>query len=1686
MNSKTRRRLLFVFFAVISLVVLVTSFGPGHVSSNAALGPARFPVRTAVPQHNGPANFDIREDKSGQDKLENRRRKRGAKQKERAEEVLQGSAVAQERLAANLPGVRLVMGEALRTPESVFSTRGKKFLTKPSKQSREKIVRDFLGANAAVYGLTQREVAQLKKTADYTNPAGNLSWVELRQEINGLTVFQGEVRAVLTQEGELVGTVSRLAPALASAEMSAVNPADVKVNRISAAQAVSKAAESIGMTVDPAELVVKETLADGNIVVFEPGPFADNIRVELQYFPLEPGVITEAWSMVLWQDTPAYYVIVDAEEGGDLLWRKNITNDQTQPATYSVYNDDSPAPLSPSNATPGSGIQGPAISRTLFTLISEGAAFNNTGWIPDGINTTTGNNVDAGLDIVAPNGIDPAGRAIGSPFRVFDFPYNPPPGIPPPGDAPTLANYRNGIVTDLFFWSNRYHDVLYQLGFTEAARNFQLNNFGRGGLGNDFVRAEAQDSASTNNANFATPADGLLPRMQMFIFTGPTPDRDGDLDHDIVIHELTHGTSNRLHGNASGLGANVSVGMGEGWSDFYARAILSTADEDINGIFPAGPYATWQLGPIGTNSYYYGIRRFPYALKTTLGPNGKPHNPLTFADTDPAQLNTTDGAFPESPINFSGNGATEVHNLGEIWALALLEMRARLINSLGFATGNQRAMQIVTDGMKLDPINPNMLQGRDSILTADCAGFAGTDELLIWDGFASRGMGFSARVNAGSSVTEAFDTPHLTVGNVIVSNDSCDNLGTADPGETVTLTIPLTNPFCATSIDGTTVSVGGGGPVSYGDIPAGTTTTRDIPFTVPEEISCGAQLPVAVTINSSLGPVTRTFTLQIGTPTGILPPVVHSSGNLAVPIADLSTVEIPITVTDSGAVGDVNVHVRLNHTFTGDLQLRLIAPDGTIVSLANNRGGNGDNYGTGANDCSGTSTIFDDSAGTAISAGVAPFAASFRPETPLSALNGKEMNGVWKLRVSDTANLDTGTIGCVKLEIRQQLFFCCGVDGDPLIEAAPPPVLVTECGSNGAADPGEVVTMSFSMKNIGSGLSTNLNATLQSSGGVTPLSGPQSYGVLSPIGPAVSRDFTFAVDASVACGSNVTATFALDDAGVSLGTVSFTIRVGATVTNTTTLSNPTAIVIPGAGTGAATGAPANPYPSNIIAGGLTGTVTNVRVTLNNFSHTFPGDADVLLVGPGGQKFTVLSDVIGGTDAVNVTWVLDDAGAAIIPATGTPVSGTFRPTNIGTGDVFPAPAPPAPFQFPATAGAATFASVFNGTNPNGTWSLYVVDDAGVDTGTFAGGWALTITTQTPVCEIIPPVDIQNPSTDKSSLWPANHQMEDVTVNYDVGCSSCSLSVTSNEPVNGTGDGDTDPDWEIVDANHVRLRAERAGGGSGRIYTITITCTNGVNTDVETVEVHVDHNITGPVSGTAVKINTPLNFSGTFWDRAGRTHTASWLFDSLSTSGTVVEPSGSRSGTVRGTYTFGSPGVYRVKMKVTSNLGVTTWVDTQDELEALAVVYDPTAGYAIGGGWVVSPAGAYLANPALTGKVSFGFTSKYFKNATNPKGETQFSFKLGDLDFNAVNFEYLVISGAKAQFKGFGKLNGSGAYNFLLTVIDGNLAGGGGVDRFRMKIWNKATGAVVYDNQLGASDADDPTTPVGSGSAITIQK
>ena len=352
-------------------------------------------------------------------------------------------------------------------------------------------------------------------------------------------------------------------------------------------------------------------------------------------------------------------------------------------------------------------------------------------------------------------------------------------------------------------------------------------------------------------------------------------------------------------------------------------------------------------------------------------------------------------------------------------------------------------------------------------------------------------------------------------------------------------------------------------------------------------------------------------------------------------------------------------------------------------------------------------------------------------------------------------------------------------------------------------------------------------------------------------------------------------------------------------------------------------------------------------------------------------------------------------------------------------------------------------------------------------------------------------ISDVTANPATLAPPNHKMKDVTVNYtstdNCGVESCLLTVTSNESINGTGDGDTSPDWEITDDHHVKLRAERAANGSGRIYTITVTCIDHQgNASTKTVEVRVAHNITGPVTGKPFKVGSTVDFAGEFWDKPTNKHTAKWLIDDNTTvKGVVTEPTSTKNGKVTGSYKFTSPGVYKLQMNTIDQNNVTTYANTNGDVEEIIVIYDPNGGYAYGGGYFDSPAGALKSNPTATGKVSYGFAMNYFKNATLPKGETQFEFKIGDFEYNAVNFDYLSISGAKAQFKGTGKIvGGQSGINFIMTVIDGDLDGTG-IDKVRMKIYNKNTGQIYYDNQPGASDAANPIAAVGLNSSIVVQ-
>ncbi|MGF3584279.1 MAG: PKD domain-containing protein [Thermoplasmatota archaeon] len=241
----------------------------------------------------------------------------------------------------------------------------------------------------------------------------------------------------------------------------------------------------------------------------------------------------------------------------------------------------------------------------------------------------------------------------------------------------------------------------------------------------------------------------------------------------------------------------------------------------------------------------------------------------------------------------------------------------------------------------------------------------------------------------------------------------------------------------------------------------------------------------------------------------------------------------------------------------------------------------------------------------------------------------------------------------------------------------------------------------------------------------------------------------------------------------------------------------------------------------------------------------------------------------------------------------------------------------------------------------------------------------------------------------------------------------------------------------------------------------------------------------ISGLAdpVMIGTAIQLTASFSDLGiYDTHmaTINWDDDTV-TEGTINEAFG--SGTATGSHIYSTPGVYTVEITIEDDDG---GYDT--EIFQYVVVYDPSDGFVTGGGWINSPEGAYLSDPTLIGKASFGFISKYKKGQSTPTGNTEFQFHAGGLNFHSSSYSWLVITNHKAMFKGVGTVNGVGNYGFIISVIDSALTpDNDDVDMFRIKIWDKNNNdAIIYDNQLGDEENNDPTTEIAGGQIVIHKK
>ena len=302
--------------------------------------------------------------------------------------------------------------------------------------------------------------------------------------------------------------------------------------------------------------------------------------------------------------------------------------------------------------------------------------------------------------------------------------------------------------------------------------------------------------------------------------------------------------------------------------------------------------------------------------------------------------------------------------------------------------------------------------------------------------------------------------------------------------------------------------------------------------------------------------------------------------------------------------------------------------------------------------------------------------------------------------------------------------------------------------------------------------------------------------------------------------------------------------------------------------------------------------------------------------------------------------------------------------------------------------------------------------------------------------------------------------------------------------GSVDVDGDPltyEWDFGDGTTGHGVAPTHVYADNGTYPVALTVSDGSLTDQAATTAAVANVAPGVGAPTVppapVQLGADVTVSATFVDPgvgdAPFSATIDWG-DGTTSPATVSASDG--AGTASGSHTYAHDGMYLFTIAVTDKDG-----DTGTSLQGDVIVYNPEASVS-GRGTIDSPAGAYVADGSMSGSARFGFVSRYRKGATVPTGRTDFVFRVADFRFVSTTYDWLVVAGARAQFKGTGAVNGAGDYGFLLTAIDGDQSGGGGQDRFRIKLWDRSTGDVVYDNELGVEDGSDPATTLTRGRIV----
>ena len=687
-----------------------------------------------------------------------------------------------------------------------------------ARTSSDAAIRALLAANARRFGLERRDLTTLVPVRDYTSRSTRVRHVGFKQVIDGIPVFDSSISVHVLPDG----TISRVTSNAASTD-----DRRSPDNNIRADRAREEAAVHAGSTPELAE------------------------APSLTWFPIE-GALRLAWHTVVStpDDSDLFDILIDAGTGELLLRRSRVHYVQ---GSGRVLQGAGTASVDPRRPDPmpfgshGTLACPPPVNyavRGLTTPFRDPATvLSDTGFLE-------GNNAR----VFRGTGEMAQGTYDGQQW-MFDFPFN-------SGESAETA---------LFFGLNFAHDFYYALGFDEAAGNFQMDNFGRGGVGGDPIRGKAR-AVGRNNANYVNAPDGRVATINMFLWDSMNScwgedvdfdgvaDIDGDYDLDIILHEYHHGVSLRINTTFTGPEAGA---MGEGGGDFFAYSV----NEDTVLAEYARPG-----GLRGVNEKGYGDWYCKQAL------------------------------------------FCEVHENGEIWANVLWDVRQRFRADLvrgSQAAAINEAQQLYVDGLKLSPPRPSMLDMRDAMLEADeirnPGGARSQNFCRLWEAFAGRGMGLTATDTADNGqnrVGPAYDVPA-----------GCQ----APPIPLlVTMSVGTANAYEAGAVPGSVIirrSEVSNAPLTVHYVTSGSAQTSDY-----EEPSGTAVIPAnAATVSVPIVPVndllvesdeTVTVTLQsgegyaIGTPTSATVTII--SDDVAPDLAVTSLTAPPpagsgstITITDT-------------------------------------------------------------------------------------------------------------------------------------------------------------------------------------------------------------------------------------------------------------------------------------------------------------------------------------------------------------------------------------------------------------------------------------------------------------------------------------------------------------------------------------------------------------------------------------------------------------------------------------------------------------------------------------------------------------------------------------------------------------------------------------------------------------------